>query len=162
MKTYTLISVLTLGAGAAFCAESTECKVNCEKPACCEQQQADNNAPCEEVYELDMETITIEAANGDPIAQYTIAWLTDTGMNNEPQDSAKAEEMYTKALPGLEKAAAEGDASACCALAKMYATGKGVKKDEAKAKEMMMRCRELMKEQNKDCPADTPTPAEVN
>ena len=162
MKTYTLISMFTLGATAAFCAETTECKANCEKSACCEQQQADNNPPCDEVYDLDMETITIEAANGDPIAQYTIAWLTDTGMNNVQQDSAKAEEMYAKALPGLEKAAADGDASACCALAKMYATGKGVKKDEAKAKEMMKRCRELMKEQKKDCATDTPAPAEAN
>jgi TPR repeat protein len=57
-------------------------------------------------------------------------------MNNVPQDPEKAKEMYSKAVPGLEKAAADGDASACCALANMYATGKGVDKDEAKAKEI--------------------------
>ena len=40
----------------------------------------------------------------------------------------------------------------------MYATGKGVDKDEAKAKEMMNRCKELMKEQKEaQDKADTPS-----
>lgn len=96
---------------------------------------------------MDVETITIEAANGNPIAQYVIAWITDNGLNDEPADPEKAKDMYAKALPGLEKAAEEGDPSACCALAKMYATGKGVEKNPEKAKELMERCKQLMKEQ---------------
>lgn len=86
------------------------------------------------------------SSNGNPIAQYVIAWITDNGLNNEPADPEKAKGMYTQALPGLEKAAAEGDPAACCALAKMYATGKGVEKNPEKAKELMERCKQLMKD----------------
>ena len=121
------------------CCKNSNCKSPCAK--------TDKGIQCGEQAWLDIETVTLEAANGDPIAQYTIAWLTDNGTNNVPQDPEKAKEMYTKAVPGLEKAAADGDASACCALANMYANGKGVEKDEAKAKEMMNRCKELMKAQ---------------
>lgn len=146
MKKFALLSIVALSSTAAFSAENTQPSE--KDQACCENKCADNNTPCDDVYELDIETITVEAANGDPIAQYTIAWLTETGMNNSvPKDPAKAEEMYKKSLPGLEKAAAEGNASACCALANMYANGKGVEKNEAKAKELMERCKMLMKEQ---------------
>lgn len=156
MKKFALLSIVALSGTAAFGADETPAAPEKDNQAktCC---TADNNDCCDECW-LDVETITVEAANGDPIAQYTIAWLTDTGMNNVPQDPEKAKEMYSKAVPGLEKAAADGDASACCALANMYATGKGVDKDEAKAKEMMKRCKELMKEQKEaQDKADTPS-----
>lgn len=156
MKKFALLSLVALSGAAAYGAdENTTTPAPADKTqACC----ANNAQDCDEECWLDVETITIEAANGDPIAQYTIAWLTDTGMNNVPQDPEKAKEMYSKAVPGLKKAAADGDASACCALANMYATGKGVEKDEAKAKEMMNRCKELMKAQKeKSDKAETPS-----
>lgn len=157
MNKIALLSVVALSSTAAFGAENSENKQpTADTPACCDKACAEQAADCDEVYELDIETITVEAANGDPIAQYTIAWLTDTGMNNVPKDPEKAQEMYAKAVPGLEKAAAAGDATACCALANMYAHGRGVQKDEAKAKEWMQRCKELMKE-NKEKAA---TPAD--
>ena len=76
---------------------------------------------------LNIDSVTWEAANGNPIAQYTIAYMTDNGISM-PQDNAKAQEMYAKALPGLQKAAADGHAGACRALCQMYTDGKGVDK----------------------------------
>ena len=137
---------------ASACCSKDKC---CGKAPCC---KTDKGISCGEQAWLDIETVTLEAANGDPIAQYTIAWLTDNGVNNVPQDPDKAKEMYSKALPGLEKAAEAGDASACCALANMYAYGKGVEKDEAKAKAWMERCKQIMKEK-KDAAADKAAPA---
>lgn len=145
MKKFALLSVVALSGAAAFGADENTAAQNTaeQAKACCPA----GKQACDEECWLDVETITVEAANGDPIAQYTIAWLTDTGMNNVPKDPEKAKEMYAKAVPGLEKAAADGDASACCALANMYANGKGVDKDEAKAKVLMNRCKEHMKAQ---------------
>lgn len=107
---------------------------------------------------LNVETITAEAANGDPIAQYTIAYLTDEGINT-PQDSAKAADMYKTALPSLEKAAADGHAGACRALSHMYAMGKGVEKDAAKAKEYWNMCKKCGDKGNCALPSDTAAPA---
>ncbi|MBE6419696.1 MAG: hypothetical protein E7031_06135 [Akkermansiaceae bacterium] len=145
MKKIALFSVVALSSAVAIGAEenSSEPSAAKQNAPCC---AADKDAADDECW-LDVETITVEAANGDPIAQYTIAWLTDTGMNNVQQDTEKAKGMYAEALPGLEKAAAAGDPAACCALANMYANGKGVEKDEAKAKELMQRCKELIKAQ---------------
>ncbi|MGN0869335.1 MAG: tetratricopeptide repeat protein [Akkermansia sp.] len=84
---------------------------------------------------LNIETVTLAAENGDPLAQYTIAWLSDTGSADTPKDEAKANEYYAKAAPGLEKAAKEGCEHAARALSRMYAEGKGVVKDAAKAAE---------------------------
>lgn len=135
-----------LGGATAFSAEpATNTTTPAPQESCC--NQATDKQGCEEDCWVDVETITIEAANGNPIAQYVIAWITDNGLNDEPADPEKAKDMYAKALPGLEKAAEEGDPSACCALAKMYATGKGVEKNPEKAKELMERCKQLMKEQ---------------
>ena len=106
---------------------------------------------------LNIETITAEAANGDPIAQYTIAYLTDEGINT-PKDSAKATDMYKTALPSLEKAAADGHAGACRALAHMYATGKGVEKDTDKAKEYWNMCKKCGDKGNCALPSDTAAP----
>ena len=161
MKKFALLSIVALGGTAAYSADDNTAAQNAEKACadCC--ATAPTNAD-EECW-LDVETITVEAANGDPIAQYTIAWLTETGMNNVPKDPEKAQSMYAAALPGLEKAAADGDPAACCALAGMYANGKGVTKDEAKAKEMMQRCKELLKAQKEqqDKADATPTDAKA-
>lgn len=155
-----MICTIAAGATTAFCAENAAPDSADTTKACCDNSNSCCNNQADDECWLDIETITIEAANGDPIAQYTIAWLTDTGTNNVPQDTAKAEEMYAKALPGLEKAAAEGDPNACCALAKMYATGKGVAKDEAKAKELMQRYCELEKAQKKADKTTDPAPTD--
>ncbi|MCC8020709.1 MAG: sel1 repeat family protein [Akkermansiaceae bacterium] len=83
----------------------------------------------------DVETITVQAANGDPIAQYVIAWILDEGAG-VPQDTEAADTWYKKAAPGLKTKADQGDATACRALSAMYKDGKGVSKDEAKATEL--------------------------
>lgn len=157
MKKFALLSMVVLGSTAAFGAENNENRqTTTSESACCNKACAEQQKDCGELYELDVETITVEAANGDPIAQYTIAWLTDTGMSSVPKDPEKAKEMYAKAVPGLEKAAAAGDVSACCALANMYANGKGVQKDEAKAKEWMQRCKEMMKKEEEKSAVPSP------
>ncbi len=138
MKTFALITMVALSGFAATGAEATPAKA--DAAACC--KEAANAPQCDEQCWLDIETITLEAANGDPIAQYTVAWLSDTGVNNTPKDPEKAKEMYSKALPGLEKAAKEGNPTACRALASMYANGKGVEKNPEKAKEIMSWCKE--------------------
>ncbi len=114
----------------------------CDKAkACCpagkDSCAAGKDAKAGDQCWLNVETVTLEAANGDPLAQYTIAWLTDTGKAGVEQDSDKAADMYGKALPGLEKAAAGGNAGACLALARMYAEGKGVEKNAETAKKYM-------------------------
>jgi len=140
MKTFALISMVALSGFVAAGAEATPAKTDA---ACC--TNGANAAKCDDQCWLDIETITVEAANGDPIAQYAIAWITDSGINNTPKDPEKAKEMYTKALPGLEKAAKEGNPTACYALANMYANGKGVEKNPEKAKEIMAHCKDCMK-----------------
>lgn len=118
---------------------------------------------------LNIETVTLEAANGDPIAQYTVAYLTETGDENTAPDTEKAKEWYTKSLPGLEKAAAEGHPAACRALARMYAEGKGVEKNPEMAEKYMKmykeicekKCEEWKKKnaEEKKCAPQCPAPA---
>ncbi len=134
-------------------------KENCKNQSCCTKdaaccKEAAKDAGCcaDDQCWLNIETITLEAANGDPLAQYTIAWLTDTGKGVE-QDSEKAAEWYGKALPGLQKAAEAGHPGACLALARMYAEGKGVEKNADMAKkymEMYKSCREKAKDAPKE------------
>lgn len=161
MKKIALITVVALSSSAAICAETqpTENTENASAPAtpCCDSSQSN----CPEQCTVDMETITVLADNGDPIAQYTIAWIADNGTTATPADPEKAKEMYAKALPGLEKAAKEGDPKACCALAHMYAEGKGVEKDPDKAKALLKWCKECCdKKASEKTPADdAATPA---
>lgn len=98
---------------------------DCSKTPCC---KSDKGISCDKECWLNIDTITVEAANGDPIAQYTLAYLTDEGIDT-PKDPEKAKEMYKKALPGLTAAADKGHPTACRALSHMYAHGKGVEKD---------------------------------
>lgn len=113
---------------------------------------------------LHVDTITAEAANGDPVAQFTVAYLTDNGLADMPQDTGKAAGLYAAALPGLEKAADEGNAHACRALAHMYEHGKGVDKDPAKAAHYKAMCEKCCKDKDGKCckdakPADCDTSA---
>lgn len=97
---------------------------------------------------LNVDTVTVEAANGDPVAQFTVAYLTDTGMADVPQDTEKARELFSAARPGLEKAAEEGNAHACRALAHMYSEGKGVEKDLEKAAHYKAMCDKCCKDKD--------------
>lgn len=155
MKTIAIATAVALSGFAAMGAEDTNntaAKTNsatCTPTAaekCCNGKKA---AGCNDTAWVDVETITIEAANGDPIAQYAIAYITDTGAGDTEKDPEKAKEMYTNALPGLEKAAANGDPRACRALAHMYAEGKGVEKNEEKAKEYMEMCKKACENEKK-------------
>lgn len=103
---------------------------------------SDKGISCGDSVWVNIDSVTWEAANGNPIAQYTVAYMLDNGISM-PQDSEKAAEMYGKALPGLQKAAADGHAGACRALCQMYTDGKGVDKDPemaAKYKSMWSDC----------------------
>ncbi len=87
---------------------------------------------------LDIDTLTIEAANGDPIAQYTIAYLTDDGSDMPAKDCAETSaSMYKAALPKLHAEAKAGNGAACLALAHMYHTGSGVEKNPEMAKKFI-------------------------
>lgn len=142
MKTIALITAVALSSFAATGAESNSTPAQAENTSAAKNACTDNQkAACCDECEVDIETITLLAENGDPIAQYTIAWIADNGTPNTPADPDKAQEMYTKALPGLEKAAKDGDPKACYALAHMYAEGKGVAKDPEKSKAMLKWCK---------------------
>lgn len=106
---------------------------------------------CDGTAWVDVETLTIEAANGDPIAQYAIAYITDNGVGDTPKDPDKAQQLYKDALPGLQKAAEKGHPIACRALSRMYAEGKGVDKDDAKAAEYMKDCKKACQHKCKHC-----------
>ena len=80
------------------CCKDNNCKSPCAK--------TDKGIQCGEQAWLDIDTVTLEAANGDPIAQYTVAYLTEAGDDNTAPDADKASEWYKKSLPGLEKSAA--------------------------------------------------------
>lgn len=140
MKTTTLLSVVALMSMSALANEAkTPAPApttpdpaadaakpdNSAKSPCC---KSDKGISCDKECWLNIDTITVEAANGDPIAQYTLAYLTDEGIDT-PKDPEKAKEMYKKALPALTAAADKGHPVACRALSHMYAHGKGVEKD---------------------------------
>lgn len=134
------------------CTESGNCKAPCTK--------SDKGACNDEKAWLDIETVTVEAENGNPIAQYTVAYLYETGNDTTAPDSTKASDWYTKALPGLEKSAADGNPAACRALARMYAEGKGVEKNHETAEKYWKMYKECKKkESRKECCPDSAPPA---
>ncbi len=142
MSTMALLSIPAMAESSTIPADAKACDTGKKCPSCC--STSEKGVQCGQQEWLNVETVTLEAANGDPLAQYTVAWLSDTG-KGMPQDSEKAADMYGKSLPGLEKAAADGNACACLALAHMYSEGKGVEKNEATAKkymDMYKTCRE--------------------
>lgn len=150
MKTLALMTAVALGGAVAYSDEKPESNAACPSGDCTCTVTLDG-VQCGDSAWLDIETITVAAEDGNPIAQYAIAYITDNGLNNTPQDPERAQELYSQAKPGLEKAAGEGNAAACGALAHMYATGKGVDKDPAKAKEYAQRC--------KDCKGNPKAPS---
>ncbi len=139
------------------------CQSGKECPPPCTQSDKDNK--CGEEAWLDVETVTVEAENGNPIAQYTVAYLIETAPDATAEHAEKSKEWYNKALPGLEKAAAEGHPAACLALARMYADGKGVEKNPEMAEKYKKMYKELCDKKCKDkkecCPKAAPaeTPA---
>lgn len=135
----------TPAAKAACCTPDGSCSP-CKSPC----STNGKGVKCGEQAWLDIETVTIEAANGDPLAQYTVAYLTETGGGDTTPDAEKAKDWYAKSLPGLEKAAAEGSPGACCALAHMYAEGKGVEKNPEMAAKYKKMYKELCKKECKD------------
>ncbi len=173
LTTTAVLLCLVQWAPAAECPtrKSDKCDGCCTTDASCK-------APCDnkkkgiqygEQAWLDIETVTVEAENGDPIAQYTVAYLTETAPEATEEHTQKAKEWYNKALPGLEKAAAEGHAGACMALAHMYATGKGVEKNPELAAKYKKMCKKICEKKCKDtkscCPPapanDAPAPAQA-
>ncbi len=154
----TAVALLAIPAMAESSATTTDAaaKGKGKCPSCC--STSDKGVQCGSQEWLNVETVTLEAENGDPLAQYTVAWLSDTG-NGMPQDSEKAAAMYGKSLPGLEKAAEGGNACACLALAHMYSEGKGVEKNEATAKKYMEMYKNC-KKKAAEC-KDTPAPADA-
>ncbi|MFI3243731.1 MAG: hypothetical protein R3Y56_05725 [Akkermansia sp.] len=162
MKTTTFMATIALLGMQAFAVADTttpttspsdsKCPATCCTPdqSCCPTMSPDGKVQSFGQEWLNLETVTIEAANGDPIAQYTLAYLTDTG-NQVPQDKEKAAQMYASAKPGLEKAAQAGHAAACQALAHMCATGTGCDKDPEQAKKYAKMA--------KDCCKGDTTPA---
>jgi len=145
MKTIAIMTAVALSGLTAMSAETTSSTDNMTATPTATCSGSDKGIQCDDTAWLNVETVTIEAANGDPIAQYAIAYITDNGINNTPKDPEKAQALYSQALPGLEKAAKDGDPNACRALARMYAEGKGVEKDSAKAEEYLKQCRECSK-----------------
>ena len=148
---------------ANCCTEDGSC-APCKSPC----TKTDKGIQCGEQAWLDIETVTIEAENGDPIAQYTVAYLLEEPEPDTPADAAKAQEWYAKSLPGLEKAAEEGHPAACRALAHMYAEGKGVEKNPEMAakyqkmyKELCARkCKEWKHRAKKACCPQGPGPVQ--
>lgn len=150
---------------ASCCSSNTTCCTTPDSakpcpPAC---DKSSSGIRCGEKAWLDIETVTVESENGDPIAQYTIAYLTEQGDDTTKPDPEKAKEWYAKSISGLEKAAADGSATACCALAHIYAEGKGVEKNPELAEKYMKMCKELKAKKDKHCKPDTkcapPAPA---
>lgn len=149
MKTIALMTAVALGGLVAMGADTTSTMttgdtttpgITCQKDG--------KGVSCDGTYWIDVDTLTLAAANGDPIAQYAVAYITENGINGTPKDPEKARELYTHALPGLKDAASEGNPTACRALAHMYAHGKGVDKDEAKSRDFMQKCKDATDKKN--------------
>lgn len=145
MKTIALMTAVALSGLAAMGADNTtttSTTTDSTTPGITCKNGGKDGVSCDGTYWLNIDTVTLAAANGDPIAQYAIAYITENGINGTPKDPDKAQALYTQALPGLQNSAAQGNPAACRALAHMYAHGKGVDKDEKKAKDFMQKCKE--------------------
>ena len=146
MKTIALMTAVALGSLYAFGADqdttTTTTTGDTTTPGISCPRDGKDGVTCDGTYWLNIDTVTLAAANGDPIAQYAIAYITENGINGTPKDPEKAQDLYTQALPGLTTAANDGNPTACRALAHMYAHGKGVDKDEKKSREFMEKCKE--------------------
>lgn len=168
MKKFAITTaVVLLGLAPAAMADESTPATNapnscCTDPGNCQAPctKSDKSACDDATAWLDIETVTVEAENGDPIAQYTVAYLYETGNDTTKPDTSKAADWYTKALPGLEKSAADGNPAACRALARMYSEGKGVEKNHETAEKYWKMYKECKKkESRKECCPDSAPPA---
>lgn len=155
MKNTAFITAMVLAAFGAHGAEPAACnEKKCDEgkkcPPCC--------CPANPEETLNVERVTLLAANGDPVAQFTLAWLTENGVNR-PKDAEKANGMYAASLAGLEKAAAEGNGAACRALAHMYAEGKGVTKNPELAEKYAAMAKACADKAAAEAKAEKPAPA---
>lgn len=153
MKTFALMTAVALGGMVAMGAETdttTTAKTQDTTSPGITCQQDGQGVSCDGTYWINVDTLTLAAANGDPIAQYAVAYITENGIDGSPKDPDKAQELYTSAFPGLKEAANNGNPTACRALAHMYAHGKGVDKDEARSREFMKMCKDAQKKKDKD------------
>lgn len=150
MKTFALITTMAMMGLQVFAADEANnaTTMDCSTAPTCTKTQKGIQC-CGDVW-LNIDTVTLEAANGNPLAQFTIAYLTDNGVDI-PQDTDKAADMYAKALPGLTKAAEAGHPGACKALAHMYREGKGVDKDSAMADKYDALCKQNCKNKAGKC-----------
>ncbi len=107
-------------------APTTTAALQCPAGTCSKPMvAADGKISAADAEWLNIDTLTVEAANGDPIAQYTVAYLTSDGQDSPMKDDpAISKEMAAKAKPALEKAAAAGHKGACMALAHMHMQAK--------------------------------------
>ena len=150
MKTIALMTAVALGgmvamgagSGTTTTQDTTTPGITCQKDG--------QGVSCDGTYWINVDTLTLAAANGDPIAQYAIAYITENGIDGTPKDPDKAQELYTNAFPGLKEAANNGNPTACRALAHMYAHGKGVTKDEERSREFMQKCKDAQEKKDKD------------
>lgn len=150
MKTIALMTAVALGGMIALGAENdTTTTKDFTKPGITCQKDG-KGVSCDGTYWINVDTMTLAAANGDPIAQYAIAYITENGINGTAKDPQKARDLYTHALPGLKEAADNGNPVACRALAHMYAHGKGVEKDESLSREFMQKCKDAQEKKDKD------------
>ncbi|MCQ2364783.1 MAG: hypothetical protein MJ051_04435 [Akkermansia sp.] len=161
MKMTTIMTVVAAMSTLAFAAEATDTTLPATDTAATMQPATEGTVvrtvttrDCGMLGQLNIDTVTVEAANGDPVAQFTMAYLTDNGLADMPQDADKARDMYAAALPGLEKAAEAGNAHACRALAHMYEHGKGVEKDADKAAHYKAMCEKCCKDADGKCKPD--------
>ena len=152
MKTIALMTAVALGGIVAMGADTTTTTVSQDAtaPGITSQKDGKGAVSCDGSYWINVDTMTLAAANGDPIAQYAIAYITENGINGVSKDPEKAKALYAHALPGLKSAADDGNPTACRALAHMYAHGKGVDKDEDAAREFMQKCKENSEKKDSD------------
>lgn len=149
MKTIALMTAVALGGMVAMGADSTATTTTSDSTTPGITCRKDGKGvSCDGTYWIDVDTLTLAAANGDPIAQYAVAYITENGINGTPKDPEKARDLYTSALPGLKEAADKGNPTACRALAHMYAHGKGVDKDEAKSRDFMEMCKDAIEKKS--------------
>lgn len=152
MKTFALMTAVALSGMLAMGADSGTTVSGSQDPTApgIVSQNDGQGISCDGTYWVNVDTMTLAAANGDPIAQYAIAYITENGINGTPKDPVKAQALYAQARPGLEEAADDGNPTACRALAHMYAHGKGVKKDTDKSRDFMDQCQEAQEKKDEE------------
>ena len=158
LMTAVALSGFALGATTDTTTTTTPTTSDTTTPSISCQRDGKGGVSCDGNYWLNIDTVTLAAANGDPIAQYAIAYITENGINGTQKDPEKAQGLYTQALPGLTSAANNGNPTACRALAHMYAHGKGVTKDEQKSREFMEKCKENTGKDDSKTPDTDTTP----